>query len=92
MLLEHMLIQIPPFVFKHHALTIDSDRPQVRSHDDLDHSEAEDAAAAAEAHPGDAADDAGADPHHDAAPLHHHRKGHFSAEGRCGGGEGGSSG
>ena len=94
MLLEHgnnLLIQIPPLVFKHHALTIDSDLPQVRSHDDLDHPEAEDAAAAAEAHPGDAADDAGADPHHDAAPLHlYHRKGHFSAKGRCRGEEGSS--
>ena len=95
MLLEHgnnLLIQIPPLVFKHHALTIDSDLPQVRSHDDLDHPEAEDAPAAAEAHPGDAADDARADSHHNAAPLHHHRAVHFSAKGRCGGGEEGSSG
>ena len=58
---------------------------QVRSHNDVDHEQEEDAAAAEAAYFGDAADDAGEDSDHDAAAVDDHGKGHFNGEGRCGG-------
>ena len=62
---------------------------QVRSHNDVDHEQEEDAAAAEAAYFGDAADDAGEDSDHDAAAVDDHGKGHFNAaaarEGLCGG-------
>ena len=63
--------------------------PQIRPHNRVDH-KAEDAAAAEAPHPGDAADHAREDPHHDAAALDDRRhggrrrrrhEGHFNVEG-----------